>query len=569
MSRTRVHSICIIAASAAFLVVLSVSSVIAKPTDSKIQIDRAEKIYHLATKGVTTNLDLSDDGEYGFFLEVLELGGKTRKNSPQTYKAIDAMRHRHLNGKFKRTFNMKQNKPDESVVSANVINTMTGVTTDGAGTYQGQALSTMLNGSPHTFGLITLRNRATHKVFAKHKVDDYGSKVNIANLNGYSTDKKVYAQYTGFYLNKNGQMENFNLQLDAGQEVPVITNEAPISKAGTVTENIVVCVNRAPNTNNQCQYGKDNNTNTVKFPVKGAITYPNPVQMTNTGVPVDGSATMFLVRDTTGGGCIAWGPKDASFWAGSTFTNSNKNLAWNFGPASFGNKLDCMQNGDTLNFTLRVDVFDANFNIMSGSLTSSPPTNPGPNWKQMSYIKLFVGCLSEGTMVELASGRQVPIETIEAEGEQVVTGNGTTMTVIGNTIGTEEKPMIRITTDLQYELLVTGTHPIVTRDGGIKLAQDLEVGEFIVTRDGAQSIAKVTHEKYSKNVYNIALGAPGHSVPKGSTTFFANGILVGDHNIQEQYAGSGRHSRSLTEEEILAKLPKAWHQDYYNWRDNQ
>ena len=533
-------------------------------SDAKNKQARAEKIYKLAPSGVTSNLDMSNEDEYQFFLDTLALGGKTPKNSPQAYKALKAMRAKHKAKKFKRVFNMNLKEESESIISSEVINTLTGATTDGAGTYQGQGLSTMHNGSPHTFGLITLRDRTTHKLFAKHKVDDYGSKVNIANVSGYTSSEKIYAQYTGYYLDKNGKMTNFNLKLDAGQDVPVITNEAPVSKDGKIATNTVVCVNRVPQAANNCQYGKTNDTNTVKFPVKGTIVYPNAVQMTNTGVPVDGSATMFLVRDTTGGGCIAWGPKDASFWQGSTFSAGNKNLAWDFAPASFGNKLDCMNNGDTLSFTLRVDVFDKDFNIMSSSLTSTPPTDPGPNWKQMSYISLFVGCLARGTMVELANGLQVPIENIEAEGEQVVTGNGTVMTVIGNTIGTEKKKMVKIITDLKYELLLTETHPVITRDSGIKLAKDLTVEDIVITRDGAQPITKIVRKQYFDKVYNLALGVPGHTVPKDSTTFFANGILVGDYNMQNEYAGSGRARHKLSEDEILAKLPKAWHQDYYN-----
>lgn len=528
--------------------------------------EEAQTLLGRLKDGVTHNVNFADDLEYRDFVAAMRAAGKTPKNAPQLYREIEKKRaHYQKNGFTRLAFGRPLGaNADETVISEKTINVITGATSDGAGTFQSSGLATFRGGSPHTFGLLTLRDKKDDTIIAKQRLDDYGHKVNEVEVKAFGQYKNIYARFQGYYLDENGEMHDFNAKLETGKQVPAITNLAPVSKSGMIADATIVCVNRKPDPNNQCQYGKDNNTNSIKFPVAGNIVYPAPVQFNASGLPVDGEAVMFLVREQQGGGCVAWGPKNDTFFknAGTVWSADKKRLDWNFQPADFGTRQDCMADGDTLNFTLRITDFDADYNMMIGILSSTPPTDPGPNWQQVSKIKLWVGCVPAGTMIELSDGRQVPVETIQTEGEKVVTGGGTILTVAGNTIGTEKDPLFRLVAENGYSLLATAGHPIPTRDAGVKMAKALKAGDWILTRDGPQKLKKVSQELLSgdRKVYNIALGVPGEYAPEGSTTFYANGILVGDHTMQT--ALEQAREKQMGEEDILKKLPKQWHEDY-------
>lgn len=515
--------------------------------------------------GVTDNYNFTNDDEYKLFVKMLTLGGKTPDNSPQLFRSLEEKRKLHKAGKFKKVFIYPGDAGVEEgpVVTAESINVIPGATGDGAGTFRAMGMATYAGGAPYTYGMLTLRDKESGEIISWEKLENKGSPINVVETKAYGKYKNVEAFFTGYYVDKNGNMVDFKEKLWAPNDLPVITNQAPVSGSGKVSDTCVVCVNRTPSQQNKCVYGKDNNTNSVKFPVKGNITYPVPVKLDASKKPVGGNAVMYLVKNT-GGGCIAWGPSDKTFFSDpkTIFSADKKLLNWDFAPANFGEKQKCMDNGDIVNFTLRVTVFDDDMNMMPGILTSTPPTVPGPNWQQVSTITLIVGCLAKGTLIQTADGKTMPIENFQAEGEKVITGTGSVLTVMGNTIGMEKNPMVEITTEYGYTLMLSQKHPVMTRTKGIVLAKDLVSGDSVLTKDGPQQLTSVKQKMYEDKVYNLMLGTTDEMVTAENTTFFANGILVGDLRMQEKYGA--KVPGQLSHEEILKKLPKQWHQDYLN-----
>lgn len=170
---------------------------------------------------------------------------------------------------------------------------------------------------------------------------------------------------------------------------------------------------------------------------------------------------------------------------------------------------------------------------------------------------IYWGCLPSGTEITLANGVRVPIEKI-AIGEQVTADErGRILTVIDVVEGVERKPLVRVLDDRGNAVSMTTTHAVPTVDARVIQAQELQIGDRILTKDGPTTVVAVERPEYEGSVYNLILGTAEElaTVRPEETTMFANGVLVGDGRMQgvvvqtrSDEAARARSEASLPEE---------------------
>jgi hypothetical protein len=287
------------------------------------------------------------------------------------------------------------------------------------------------------------------------------------------------------------------------------------------------------------------------FPMKGHIVYSGNVNVDGSGKPSGGAfANVTLTKLPSGGGCPAI-PLQGNFFDYATVTGNK--LSWTLTPANFPNT--CLASGDSVLFQMTVFVM---VGTEPAFATISNAPNVDPPAQRIPPIHIVSGCMAEGTLIALADGKEVPIEKVAIE-SKVKTPDNRELIVDYSTTGTEADPSIRIKTNNKLNLLVTGAHPVVTT-AGVQMAKDLHVGDTVLTQKGKSTITELVKEQYNGTVWNLAVSPPGEETYDGeATTFFANGILVGDHKMQN-YA----RYKIWTHEDVLKNLPEIWQQDYLN-----
>lgn len=510
-------------------------------------------------------LDLSDDLHHRFFLKQLELAGHSPQRSPQLYRTIAEQRENHLQGNFTQVaYEASDGDSDEGLTPQSALNYIAGIGFDGYRTFDTTAVSSIQGGTVSTTMTLGLYDAATSQLIGTPATGggNDGALSYGIDADGYTATDQVYSLYTYYWIDMGGNYNGpYTLTVNAEDDLPVMNNVDPTGPTSSLDDPILLCVNRVPSTGNNCTYGESTRVDEILFPVTGSIDYPAPVDVDGEGVPVNASVTMNIVNISEGGGCSAWGPNTADFFAAAntTLTNDNQTLSYNFDPADFGSPDGCFNNGDYANYSFVVLVY-ANDTPQVASVTSSPPDQPDVNAVQIPQMEIISGCLAAGSLIELADGTLQTIESFEAEGELVRTGSGGVLTVAGNTVGREPIPMVDVTDDRGHRLLLTQDHPVITVRRGVRLARELAVGDQIVTVEGDATLASVERVAYEGEVYNLLLGAAGEHRTKGSTTMYANGILVGDARMQKVFGDEFRQRK----ENVLDWLPEEWHEDYLN-----
>ncbi len=194
--------------------------------------------------------------------------------------------------------------------------------------------------------------------------------------------------------------------------------------------------------------------------------------------------------------------------------------------------------------------------------TSPQATQSGINTRTTSVQTLDWrnSCLAKGTQVVKADGQSVPVEQVKVGDKLLANGNGLALTVTTVSRGGESKPVVKLRDEKGAEVMVTGTHPMVTAKRGVVQAGELKVGEVLLTRAGATKLVGVERVPYNDEVFNFALGTPEELAKAGpeARTLYANGFLVGDS--QTQLTLEKQQVRDTRE--VLTKLNGAWHEDF-------
>lgn len=178
----------------------------------------------------------------------------------------------------------------------------------------------------------------------------------------------------------------------------------------------------------------------------------------------------------------------------------------------------------------RVDLyFRVEFLYKSGKrgsveISSTLPDPHSVNQVKCDWLNILWGCLAAGTPVRMADGSQRAIEEIRT-GDKVLSGDGVPVTVADVFTGKEPALTVLQTGD-GLTLTCTASHPVYTGHGVLqagKITGDCK----ILGEDGKEhALTGIWNLSGDQKVYSLMLDG-GHS-------FFAGGVLVGDHLKQAE-----------------------------------
>lgn len=283
----------------------------------------------------------------------------------------------------------------------------------------------------------------------------------------------------------------------------------------------------------------------VYLPIVGYTTYDTVIEDPATDPDASVYIAMSQPEPESGGGCTLQG-NVADFMSNYvTLSNGNMQVNWNDPTVSFpAINSTCMPNGSIVYYTMSMNI-----DLNSGGnrlpvffgISSSPDTPVSTGfWLQLPSTRVYYSCVAEGTQIALMDGQAAPIEGLQADDRILSNRDGQAMTVYATYQGDEDF-MIRLVTDSGRELLITDTHPVVLVDD-IVLAGDIAAGDQVRTIDGPEHVVSAERVAYHGVVRNLSVGTEADGVPITShnTTFFANGFLVGDNEMQWAFATERR-----------------------------
>jgi hypothetical protein len=242
-------------------------------------------------------------------------------------------------------------------------------------------------------------------------------------------------------------------------------------------------------------------------------------------------------------------------------------VQWSLPQLSVTNPSNCLGYSGgrpvTFNFYIELPLNTAagkNTGFITFTSAYVPPMPPG--YLGVPGIYLEDSCVASGTLVHMATGNEVAIESITADNKpQVITATGDKRTVLGTAKGVELHPMVHLKTSLGQDLLITRTHPVLTTSG-LVMARDVKVGDSVKTEKGDAKIVSATTQMYTGQVYSLRLG--WFNEPKSDgRTHSANGIFIGDSISQIQMEQEEIARLQNDKMEVMHLLPNdQWRKEY-------
>jgi len=543
-------------------------------------------------------LNLGDSQQYAYVMAMLRASGATAAKSPHFFKLVEAERAKHkdkaappqLASEHYRNTARPAAQGASDVAPITPINTISYMNNNNNLAVKSLLVSSVPGGTQST--LMTMNYRmanqsqpfATSPAYAQYNQGTQfeqaysataptqgsviASALIVTTVNNVPTFTTDYEQdSTPNPIDQCVTAPNYgNFQAPPTSCPPV--GSACINK-GNITTNIVSCYGRN-SSNPPCNYGWGGAgyPPNLTLAICGSMTFPNPVDPS-----LNGYYSIYLQRKNDGG-CTLPGPSGSLPAANFSISPTNPNvLNYSFLSAQFPSN-SCMQTvWVDMYLTLRVgaliDVPGSGANYGVGTVSSDPTNNPNlPSYALIPTITVLQGCVASGTKITMADGSFKAIETIKGDGSEWLRINPgkDKLAVMGLADGVETKPMVRITDDAGHSVLVTGMHPIVTGRGMIP-AKRVKVGDTVTTEKGNAQVRRIERVHFSGKVWNLTYGPPS-VIGEGKSTFFANGILIGDLAMQQRMNDEARKTPP-TKEEVLSELPKQWRQDYLNWLAEQ
>jgi len=545
--------------------------------------DKSDLMYvqALCRNGSSTTLDMSDPVQKSFYEKQLELANISKERRPNFFKNLDALTKTHEMYKEQKSI-MKHLLGDANAVPDNSVNAVTQLSTADGQNFVAGAVSSVAKGTQMTLVTIGLFDADFNSIGAVGKTEEFNNGIcTVATATGsFSTPmpaegREITAVATYNYTTvngmtaKNAMVTTVKFPKELHIDAPVISNA---NKTDPTHKKIKLCMNRA---DSDCDYNYTSGptgSQTVVLPFKGYINYFDTVdQITfdRQGNPLNASCT-FSVAATGNGGSAVTPPTNYNFFTDQKTSISGSTISWDvpwlrfddtqaYGPIGSA--------GQDLYFIFQLTVPVKGQNVAAFITNAPPEKTPGSNLMNTLMLPIFTainGCLGRGSIVKMADGSSKAVEEIVV-GDQVLNGNGKALTVTDTVIG-NEITMVEITFNKNKTLVLTDNHPVVTPTG-ILLAKEIFAGHKIVTDEGVVVVDKIEEILYIDKVFNLVL--TDHSktpvFSEDNTTHYANGVLVGDGNIQRIYMDKYRKNHN----NILNTLPSEWHNDFMNYLEEQ
>jgi hypothetical protein len=206
-------------------------------------------------------------------------------------------------------------------------------------------------------------------------------------------------------------------------------------------------------------------------------------------------------------------------------------------------------------FTARVLVNFQNAPVPVGwsSIVSSetPDTDPADGVAFIKPIVYVWHCLAAGTQVTLPDGTTRAIESFNA-GDMVQSG-GAPRPVMATLAQPHWGTVYVITTASGRSITCSGTHPFYIAGSPVPAAS-LTVGQALDSESAPDPITGITRQQYSgQGLYNLWLDP----ATAGLTTFLANGLTVGDYQVQVSLLDATQNP-----DHVRAQLPQHLWQDF-------
>lgn len=556
-------------------------------------------IQSLAKPDVPVRLNMADDRQYRFVMTRLKIAGKTSKNSPYLMEAIEARRKEHLSLGVTQGLLPGASYTTENEFERAEMHFMAAAT---AGTAEdanlGEAVSTAtvrdpdLDGVPYVYtdsayydaGGNPLSDIAYVEEFGEGVITSAGTEADLtqAAVSSYVLDSyHMFEDEDGFIQDSYVFTETGAVNATGRPQAPQATLSsvaAPVDQDGN--QEVIVCLERR---HGDCDYFIPIGTLKVRIPLQGSLQINSAHSIRQSDIDevlADLTANptstehgnLKLLLGYVGGGCNvqadgALHPSMKQVWDNIQLSPDGKTLSWNL----TGNNVaifddSCRQIKNPVYLTMRLSIpvrDDAGIKFILDVTLSNDNTVTTAIHKYQP-IRLVNSCLAAGTMVQLADGNEVAIESI-GTGERISNpfhADAHALTVMDTSIGHESTPMYRLEDEAGRSILMTEMHPIQTIDRGMVAAKHVREGDMVMTRSGPSKLVRVTQEKYDGKVYNLRVGSEAEmaSLSQEQTIIYANGFMVGDLQIQGDY-----ELEDLTRKkkgDVLERLPARWHRDY-------
>jgi hypothetical protein len=531
----------------------------------------------LVTPDVATSLDYSDPRMFRFVLARLKMAGKTPRAAPHLFDLINQRRAADQLRKTERTQTLTATRtPQHFLNSTNFLSeTSPYMEANALVTYPGVANylyidSATWDNNGTALGAMAYSEKYSGSIVRSAAVGD----VTLTGALDYVVDSyALIDSATGLQETYTLRENNRRCQFD----LSTLNITDPVNRTGG--QCVDLCLNRT--WTGDCDYDLTGTPWALKIPLSGSIgiTFNNPncafdtnriAQYQNGSVTPPGNIKVVLAN--VGGGCDvdsnnALSTPMQNFWQHVTISPDGKMMSWNLTGADAALfDPSCRQVQDQLELTmvLGIPMKQGAVEIPPRPIViSNDPDSQATDW-QLPCMTMTNSCLAEGTKVQLADGRMVPIESIQI-GDKIFNPfhpGAQALTVTDIAKGFETVPMVRIKDKAGRELLMTEMHPIATVDRGMVQARKLRVGDKVQTQTGTSQLVSVTREPFGGKVHNLKVGSNEESLKLGpdQTVVYANGFLVGDGQIQQKYESAEQNANARLD--MRTRVDKRWRQDY-------
>ncbi|HEV2990179.1 MAG TPA: Hint domain-containing protein [Candidatus Angelobacter sp.] len=544
---------------------------------------------------ITHRLNLADPQQYAYVMDTLRRFGRTPKDSPQLFRSINAVRKGKPGPPVMMTTADFSGAPnnDNSGATLGGLNYITTFGQDTNQNYASNAYSSYPGGQiPYnTQVFLSLFDVNTGQVLNQNQQNVFSTSNVLVPVNAPAPQSSSNIEANALFLitPKNGDpWQAFSVVLEnevgapAGCQLspaysPVLNQQQQCQTnsntacVGTPTRPISVCYgNRIQS---DCDYGckcdQPNNCSNppnIFFPIQGNVNLgATPLQ------PLTGSVQ--IVLNMVQGGCVLESASNTNPQnpISNVITISGNTASWNLAPSNFPNNTGpnstpCLvptQNGTMFNYLFQLAISTTS-GFSGSTFTSVSTQNPPQNTFIVPLMKIAIGCFPDGVKIRMADGSERAVEDFQGKGDELVRSSGVNRSVSAITWGNETNPLVYLRDDRGHTLLLTEGHPVMTSRGPV-MASVLKAGDVVMTESGNAELIAVERRESPVPVpiHNLRIGTDDEAAAS-QTTFFANGILVGDEHIQRLLMDRQAAPRHLTNSEILKSLPREWRRDFLN-----